>query len=193
MEHADAYYCNDDEGDLDFPQDDVDLDEQFGSVETAQAFPSTEMENASSDMTSEARSFMNARKCVVHLKRARRFFPAVGVGAFGGLQSLNHMPQLVPRLPAKENAVLCQNLVVVGKVKVKPSRAKSRRTSSGPLRRGVSHRPRAQSSLGSVYCVSKKGVSREIVQIADHVTKMTQISNVLLAGLWACCTISRQH
>ena len=37
-EEADAYYGNNDEWDEEFPHDDVDLEEQFGSLETAEAF-----------------------------------------------------------------------------------------------------------------------------------------------------------
>ena len=73
-EEADAYCGNDDEWDEEFPQDDVDLKEQFRSLETAEAFATTEMENVSSDLKSAARSFMDARKLVAQVKSARGFF-----------------------------------------------------------------------------------------------------------------------
>ena len=65
----------------------VDLEEQVGSLEMAEAFATTEMENASIDMKSAARSFMDARKLVAQVKTTRWFCPVVGVGAFHGSQS----------------------------------------------------------------------------------------------------------
>ena len=64
VEEADAYNDSDDAWDEDFPQDDVDLEEPVGSPETAEAVAMTEMENASSEMESAARSFMDATKLV---------------------------------------------------------------------------------------------------------------------------------
>ena len=64
MEEAYAYNDNDDDWDEDFPKDDVDLEEQFGSLETAEAFATTEMEIASSEIKGATRSFMDARKLV---------------------------------------------------------------------------------------------------------------------------------
>ena len=62
VEEVDAYYRNDDEREEDFAQDDVDLEEQLGSLDTAEACATIEVENASSEMKSAARSFMDARK-----------------------------------------------------------------------------------------------------------------------------------
>ena len=75
-------YGNDDECVEDFPQDDVDLEEQFGSLETAEAFATTEIEKAFADLKSAARSFIDAKKLVAQVKSARGFFPVVGLGAF---------------------------------------------------------------------------------------------------------------
>ena len=56
VEEADGFYGND------FPQYDTSLEEQFGTLETAEAFATSELENASSEMISAARCFMDARK-----------------------------------------------------------------------------------------------------------------------------------
>ena len=68
VEAADAYCGDDDAWVEDFPQDDVDLEEPFGSLETAEPFAKTETENASSEMKRAARRFMDAMKLVVQLK-----------------------------------------------------------------------------------------------------------------------------
>ena len=62
MEEADSYNGNDDEWDEDFPQYDVDLEEQFGSLETAEAVATTDMENVSSGLKGAERSYMDARR-----------------------------------------------------------------------------------------------------------------------------------
>ena len=85
--------ANGDDWDEEFPQYDVDLEEQFGSLETSKPFPTTELENASSDIKSAARRSMDARKLVAQVKPARRIFLVLGVGAFDGLQSMT------PRVP----------------------------------------------------------------------------------------------
>ena len=46
MEEADAYHGNNDDWDEDVPQDDGDMEEQVGSLETAEALETTEMKNA---------------------------------------------------------------------------------------------------------------------------------------------------
>ena len=87
VEEADACYWNDDVWNEDLPLGDVDLEDQFGSLETAEAFTTTGMEKASSDK-SAARNVMDARKLVAQVKSASGFFPVVGVGPFDGLQSM---------------------------------------------------------------------------------------------------------
>ena len=85
VEEADANHGDDDEWDESSPQDDGELEEQCGSLETAQAFATTEMENASSEMKSAARTFTDAKKLVSQVKSERGFLP----GAFDGLQSVS--------------------------------------------------------------------------------------------------------
>ena len=136
-EEACAYCGNDDKWDEEVAQDDVDLEEQFRSLETAEAFATTEMENVSSDLKNAARSFMDARNLVAQVKSARGFFASGWEWVLSTvLQSMTPGAQLEQRLLAKEKALLRQNLVVVGTVKAKanvipddPSLAKSRQTS----------------------------------------------------------------
>ena len=56
--------------------------------ENGTGFATTEMENASSEMQSAARNFMDARKLVSQGKSERRFLPVVGAGVCDGLQSV---------------------------------------------------------------------------------------------------------
>ena len=113
-----------------------------GSLETAEAFATKEMENVSSDVKGAARSFMDARKLVAQVRSARRFFPVLGVGAFDGLQSIT------PRVSAGKNGFgkgkgLTSPSKSRGRGKGKgkskpdarrPSPAKPRQTSNGPMR-----------------------------------------------------------
>ena len=71
---ADAYCGKDDAWDESSPQDCGELDELFGSLDTAKASATTELGNAS-QMTSAARNVMDAGKLVARVKSARGFFP----------------------------------------------------------------------------------------------------------------------
>ena len=68
--------------------DDPELEEQFGSLEAAEAYAVTEFKNASSDMKNATRTFMEAKDLVSRVKHARGYFPVVGVGAFDGFQTI---------------------------------------------------------------------------------------------------------
>ena len=88
MEEADANHGDDDEWDESSPQDDGELEEQCGSLKTAQAFATTEMEHASSELQSAARTFTDTKKLVSQGKSERGFLRVVGAGACDGLQSV---------------------------------------------------------------------------------------------------------
>ena len=70
------------------PPDDPELEDQFGSLEAAEAYAVTEFKNASSDMKNATRTFMEAKDLVSRVKDARGYFPVVGVGAFDGFQTM---------------------------------------------------------------------------------------------------------
>ena len=88
VEKADAYHGNHDEWDERSPPDDGEMEERSGSLEPAGALATMKIENASFEMQSAARNFVDARKLVALVTSTRGFFPAVGVGAFDGLQSM---------------------------------------------------------------------------------------------------------
>ena len=77
----------DDDWTDEFPPDDPELEDQFGSLEAADAYAVTEFKNASSDMKNTTRTFMEAKDLVSRVKHARGYFPVVGVGAFDGFQT----------------------------------------------------------------------------------------------------------
>ena len=70
------------------PDDDPELEDQFGPLEAAEAYAVTEFKNASSDMRNATRTFMEAKDLVSRVKHARGYFPVVGVGAFDGFQTI---------------------------------------------------------------------------------------------------------
>ena len=86
-EPEEAEFPDDDWTD-EFPPDDPELEDQFGSLEAAEAYAVTEFKNASSDMKNPARTFMEAKDLVSRVQHARGYFPAVGVGAFDGFQKI---------------------------------------------------------------------------------------------------------
>ena len=100
---AAAYCGKDDAWDESSPQDCGELDELFGSLDTAKASATTELGNAS-QVTSAARHVMDAGKLVAQVKSARGFFP--GVGGLPGFQWHEHFQE-------KEREFLCQNLVLL--------------------------------------------------------------------------------
>ena len=108
------------------------------------------MENASSNMTSAARSFMDARKWVALVILAREFFPVVGVAM---------TPRACAGYPQRRKDF---------SVKLSWSREKQKQK---------------QTCFQTEQELQLNLISREIVQIADHVTNITHISNVLLAVL----------
>ena len=77
----------DDDWTDELPPDDPELEDQFGSLEAAEACAVTEFKNASSDMRNATRTFMEAKDLVSRVKHARGYFPVVGVGAFDGFQT----------------------------------------------------------------------------------------------------------
>ena len=70
------------------PPEDMELEDQFGSLEAAEAYATTEFKNASSDVKNATRTFMEARDLVSRVKQASGYFPVVGVGAFDGFQTI---------------------------------------------------------------------------------------------------------
>ena len=70
------------------PPEDLELEDQFGSLEAAEAYAVTEFKNASSDMRNATRTFMEAKDLVSRVKHARGYFPVVGVCAFDGFQTV---------------------------------------------------------------------------------------------------------
>ena len=78
----------DDDWTDELPPEDPELEDQFGSLEVAEAYAVTEFKNASSDMRNATRTFMEAKDLVSRVKHARGYFPVVGVGAFDGFQTI---------------------------------------------------------------------------------------------------------
>ena len=64
-----------------FPPEDPELEDQFGSLEAAEAYAVTEFKIASSDMKNATRTFMKAKDLVSRVKHAR-------VCAFDGFQTM---------------------------------------------------------------------------------------------------------
>ena len=69
----------DDDWTDELPPEDPELEDQFGSLEAADAYAGTEFQNASSDMRNATRTFMEAKDLVCRVKHARGYFPVVGV------------------------------------------------------------------------------------------------------------------
>ena len=69
----------DDDWTDELPPEDPELEDQFGSLEAAEAYAVTEFKNASSDMRNATRTFMEAKDLVSRVKHARGYFPVVGV------------------------------------------------------------------------------------------------------------------
>ena len=86
-EPEEAEFPDDDWTD-EFPPDDPELEDQFGSLEAAEAYAVTEFKNASSDMKNATRTFMEAKDLVSRVKHTRGYFPVVGVRAFDGFQTI---------------------------------------------------------------------------------------------------------
>ena len=86
-EPEEAEFPDDDWTD-ELPPDDPELEDQFGSLEAAEAYAVTEFKNASSHMRNATRTFLDAKDLVSRVKHARGYFPVVGVGAFDGFQTI---------------------------------------------------------------------------------------------------------
>ena len=65
-----------------FPPDDPELEEQFGSLEAAEAYAVTEFKNASSDMKNATRTFMEAKGSGFSSKTCKRLLPCGWSGCF---------------------------------------------------------------------------------------------------------------
>ena len=78
----------DDEWTDELPPEDPELEEQFGSLDSAEAYAVTEFKNATSDMKNATRTFLEPKDLVSRVKHARGYFPVVGVGAFDGFQTM---------------------------------------------------------------------------------------------------------
>ena len=72
----------DDDWTDELPPVDPELEDQFGSLEAAEAYAVTEFKNASSDMKNATRTFLEAKDLVSRVKHARGSFSVVGGGAF---------------------------------------------------------------------------------------------------------------
>ena len=78
----------DDDWTDELPPEDPELEDQFGSLEAAEAYAVTEFKNASSDMRNATRTFLEATDLVSRVKHARGYFPVVDGGAFDGFQTI---------------------------------------------------------------------------------------------------------
>ena len=144
----------DDDWTDEFPPEDPELEDQFGSLEAAEAYAVTEFKNASSDMKNATRTFMEAKDLVSRVKHARGYFPVVGVGAFDGFQTMT--PRGSRQTGSGKGANTGMNSQTgkgrgrgVGKGKPprdsrRPSPAKSRVTLTGTAKGGPTHGTRVQ-------------------------------------------------
>ena len=137
-----------------FPPDDPELEDQFGSLEAAEAYAVTEFKNASSDMKNATRTFMEAKDLVSRVKHARGYFPVVGVGAFDGFQTITPRGSRQPGSGKGANTGMNSQTGKgrgrgLGKGKPprdsrRPSPAKSRVTLTGTAKGGPAHGTRIQ-------------------------------------------------
>ena len=132
----------------------TELEDQFGSLEAAEAYAVTEFKNASSDMRNATRTFMVAKDLVPRVKHARGYFPVVGMGAFDGFQTIT--PRGSRQTGARKGTGTGMSSQTgkgrgrgLGKGKPprdsrRPSPAKSRVTSTGAAKGGAVHGTRIQ-------------------------------------------------
>ena len=151
-EPEEAEFPDDDWTD-ELPPDDPELEDQFGSLEAAEAYV-TGFKNASTDMKNATRTFMEAKDLVFRIKHARGHFAVVGVGAFDGFQTIT--PRGSRQTGAGKGASTGMNSQAsegrgrgLGKGKPpqdsrRPSPAKSRVTSTGAAKGGPAHGTRIQ-------------------------------------------------
>ena len=144
----------DDDWTDEFPPDDPELEDQFGSLEAAEVFAVTEFKNASSDMKNATRTFMEAKDLVSRVKLARGYFPVVGVVAFDSFQTIPPRGSRQPGSGKGANTGMNSQTGKgrgrgVGKGKLprdsrRPSPAKSRVTLSGTAKGGPTNGTRIQ-------------------------------------------------
>ena len=135
----------DDDWTDEFPSEDPELEDQFGSLEAAEAYAVTEFKNASSDMKNATRTFMEAKDLDSRVKHARGYFPVVGVGAFDGFQTMT--PRGSRQTGSGKGANTGMNSQTgkgVPRDSRRPSPAKSRVTLTGTARGGPTHGTRIQ-------------------------------------------------
>ena len=72
----------DDDWTDELPPENPELEDQFGSLEAAEAHAVTEFKDASSDMRNATRTFMEAKDLVSRVKHARGYFPCGRCGCF---------------------------------------------------------------------------------------------------------------
>ena len=157
------------------PPEDPELEDQFGSLEAAEAYAVTEFKNASSDMRNATRTFMEAKDLVSRVKHARGYFPVVGVGAFDVFQtttprgsrqtwSWTRKRETPSRFPTS----------IASQIQSDIGRSCEGRTGTLEL----------EYNQVSVCSVAKWDICPGIVQIAGQVTTLESISSVLLVALW---------
>ena len=170
----------DDDWTDELPPEDPELEDQFGSLEATEAYAVTEFKNASSDMRTATRTFMEAKDLASRVKHADGFQTitprgsrqtGAGKGASTGMNS-------------QASKRRCRGL---GKAKRsrdsrRPSPAKSRVTSTGAAKGG--RHMELEFNQVSVYSVAKWDIWPGIVQIVGRVMTLESISSVLLAALW---------
>ena len=130
----------DDDWTDELPPEDEELEDQFGSLEAAEAYAVTEFKSASSDMRNATRTFMEAKDLVSRVKHARGYFPVVDVGAFDGFQTIT--PRGSRQTGAGKGASTGKNSQASNSRR--PSPAKSRVTSTGAAKGGPAHGTRIQ-------------------------------------------------
>ena len=164
---ADAYYGNDDEWDEDFPHDDVDLEEPLGYLEVAETFATTDMEHTSSDLKKRSTQFHGRQEVDGSNEISTRILSSGWSGCFRRFAIIHTRASSGTEASSKGKGTSPSESRCCGKGKGKGkpdsrllSPAKSRQTSSGPMRRGVAHRPRAQVKSGQLLVVSPDGSLR---------------------------------
>ena len=171
----------DDDWTDELPPEDPELEDQFGSLETAEAYAVTEFKNASSDMRNATRTFMEAKDLVSRVKHARGYFPVVGVGAFDGFQTIT--PRGSRQTGAGKGARTgMNNQACKGRsrgVHRQPNPERHRQE----LRR-EDRRMELELNQVSVCSVAKWDIWHGIVQIVGRVMTLESISSVLLVALW---------
>ena len=176
------------------PLEDTELEDQFGSLEAAEAYTVTEFKSASSDMKNATRTCMEAKDLVSRVKQARGYFPVVGVGAFDGFQ-------ITPRGSRQTGAGKGTGTGMstqagkgrgrgYGKGKSprysrRPAQARSRQTSKGPAKGRPAHGTRAHLQPGlCLLCRQMGHIWTGIARIAGCVMTLESTSNGHSAASW---------